>query len=171
MLKKYSQKRTLNNLFIFSFIIISIIKSSYSLCNKSNCPESRGICSGGTCICKDNYITVNNALVNNKGIYCNYPVKSRLAAVLLEFFFPFGVGHFYSGNTLLAIIKLALFIILLSMCCSILCCVSAKMVSICSSIIVFIVIITLILLVGMEIFDLVGYGLGIYNDGNGIIMR
>ena len=171
MQKRYVQIIHLKNKFFLIFISVSLINSVYLVCNKSNCPESRGTCSGGTCICKNNYITISNAYVDNKGIYCNYPVKSKLMAVLLEFFFPFGVGHFYSGNTLLAIIKLVIFIILLSMCCSILCCVAGKCINIVSSIICFTIIASLIALVCMEIFDLVGYGFGIYNDGNGVMMR
>ena len=167
MAKKYNFQRIL---FIIS-IILSIIKSSYSICNQQNCPSNRGYCRGNECICDQNYITINNAYIQNKGVNCNYRVKSRYIAFLLEFFFPFGIGHFYSGNTFLAIIKLALFIFLISMCCSVLCCVVGKVLSACSAIICILVLLSIIGLVFMEVFDLVSYGLGLYPDGNGVKMN
>ena len=164
------KKNFSNKIFIIILLSLSLINSSYSACNESNCPKSRGTCSGGYCICNDKYITMNNKNINNNDIYCNYPLKSRITAFLLELFFPFGIGHFYSGNLLLAIIKLAIFILLFSMCYSILCCAAGKILGACSVIISLIVILSIICLILMEIFDLVGYGFGIYNDGNGVMM-
>ena len=151
-------------------ITLSLIKTALTVCNQSNCPPTHGECIGNICVCKEKFMTVNNEKIKNNGIFCNYVLKSRFLAFLLEFFFPFGIGHFYSGNIILAIIKLALFILLISMCCSILCCAAGKILNICSTIICIIVVLSLIGLVFMEIFDLVGYGLGIYTDGNGIAM-
>ena len=166
-----SSKKNISNKILFLILLtLSLINSSYSACDESNCPKSRGTCSGGYCICNDKYITMNNKNIKNNGIYCNYPLKSRITAFLLELFFPFGIGHFYSGNLLFAIIKLAIFILLFSMCCSILCCAAGKILGACSVIISLIVVLSLIGLILMEIFDLVGYGLGIYNDGNGVMM-
>ena len=157
-------------IFLIILITLSLSNSVLTVCNQINCPPTHGECNGNICICKEEYTTINNQKIKNNGIFCNYPLKSRLIAFLLEFFFPFGVGHFYSGNIFLAIIKLALFILLISMCCSILCCAAGKILSICSTIICAIVVLSLIALVFMEIFDLVGYGLGIYKDGNGVLM-
>ena len=170
MSKNNNHKNSSNKLLFIILLTLSFIKLASSICNESNCPKSRGTCSGEYCICHDKYITMNNKNIKNSGIYCNYPLKSRITAFLLELFFPFGIGHFYSGNLLLAIIKLAIFILLFSMCCSLLCCAAGKMLGACSSIISLIVILSLVGLILMEIFDLVGYGFGIYNDGNGVIM-
>ena len=170
-----SKNCKLNNIFkliLFTCLIsLSMNQYGYSVCNKDNCPPSRGVCSNNNqCICNKNYITVDNQMVKSNGQYCNYYIKSKYMALLLEFFFPFGVGHFYSGKTLLAIIKLTLFIILVCACCSVLCCVAGKVVNACSIIISILVVLCLVGLVLMEIFDLVGYGFGIYTDGNGITL-
>ncbi len=170
MVKKYNQNKYFHNILFLIIITLSIIKTSYSICNQNNCPPNRGYCRGNECICEPNFITLNNAYVKNNGVYCNYKVKSRYMAFLLEFFFPFGIGHFYSGNTVLAIIKLALFIFLLTMCCSVLCCVVGKVLSACSAIICILVLLSIIGLVFMEVFDLISYGLGFYYDGNGVKM-
>ena len=121
-----------------SFIILTLltlIDSTYSVCNSVNCPPLRGICSENKCICEENYATINNKYIQNNGIFCNYHLKSRFVAFLLEFFFPFGVGHFYSGKTILAVIKLGLLALLFLMCCSVLCCVASKAVNACYAII------------------------------------
>ena len=157
---------------IFSILILmSLIKSSYSFCNLDNCPKQRGICSNdGQCICNKNYITVDNYLVNSNGMYCNYHLKSRYIALILEFFFPFGVGHFNSGKTLLAFLKLALFVFLVCGFCSLLCCIVGKVLSAVSYVLLILIILSIIGLVIWEIFDLLGYGFGMYTDGNGVNM-
>ena len=163
--KNYFQK----SLFVI-LITLSLIQSTYSVCNAVNCPPLRGVCSGNLCVCEEGYLTVNNKNIQSNGVFCNYHLKSRFVAFLLEFFFPFGVGHFYSGKIVLAVIKLSLFVVLFCMCCAVLCCVSGKVVNTCSFIISAIVVLCLIGIVFMEIIDLVSYALGIYNDGNGIEM-
>ena len=162
-------KEIYQKLFFIMLITISLIKSSYSFCNIDNCPPQRGTCYGNQCLCEPNYVTIN--IGKNKNIYCNYHVKSRYMALLLEFFFPFGVGHFYTGNILLGAIKLALWILFICMFCSVLCCVAGKVINACSVIISLLVILSILALICMQIFDLVSYGLGIYKDGNGIEMN
>ena len=165
-----SNKNTEKRLFII-LITLSLIKSAYSACNQQNCPPLRGLCNGNVCVCEENFATINNEYIHSNGISCNYHLKSRYVAFLLELFFPFGVGHFYSGKIYLAIIKLGLLVVLISMCCSVLCCVVSKSNNNpCSFVICLILFLSLVALVIMEIFDLVSYGLGLYNDGNGIPM-
>ena len=164
-----SLKKSEKLLFI-SLIILSLIKTTISVCNTSNCPPSRGDCISGQCKCKNNYATIDNSFIKSNGISCNYRLKSSLMALLLELFFPFGVGHLYSGKTLLAIIKFLLFLFLLSIFCSLLCCVIGKVVNACTTIIFVIVILSLIGLVFMEVFDIISYLLGFYRDGNGVNM-
>ena len=171
-MKKICNHKIISNKYIlFIMITLSLIKSAYSWCNTLNCPSSRGLCNGNICVCEENYLTVNNKQIHNNGIFCNYHLKSRFVAFLLEFFFPFGVGHFYAGKSILAIIKLGLFVILISMCCSILCCVVGKPSNnTCSLILCLIAVLSIIGIIVMEIFDLVSYALGIYTDGNGVEM-
>ena len=158
-----------NNYFLFIILIIfSLIQSTYSACNSVNCPPLRGVCSGNLCVCEEGYLTVNNKKIQNNGVFCNYHLKSRFIAFLLEFFFPFGVGHFYSGKTYFAAIKIGLFVLMISMCCTILCCVNVKAVNGCSFFISLVLVLCIIGILAMQIFDLIGYALGIYKDGNGV---
>ena len=156
-------------LFLF-LITFSLIKTSLSVCNLENCPPSRGLCNGNICVCEENFQTVNNKYVHNNGIFCNYKLKSRFVAFLLEFFFPFGVGHFYAGKTYFAVTKIGLFVLMISMCCTILCCVNVKAINGCSFFISLVLVLCIIGILVMQIFDLIGYALGIYNDGNGVEM-
>ena len=154
---------------IYTILIsISLIKTAYSVCNLENCPPQRGVCYGNRCICQSNYITTN--IGNSNGIFCNYRLKSKMIAFILEFLFPFGVGHFYSGNIILGVIKLGLWILLISMFCSILCCIAVKVINACTIIIFLTILLSVLGLVFMEIFDLLSYGLGIYKDGKGYEM-
>ena len=41
--------------------------------------------------------------------YCNYKQKAQLTAFLLEFFLPFGSGHFYALRYLSGVFKLLIF--------------------------------------------------------------
>ena len=170
MQNNYKTKKISKNLIFIILISFSLFKLSYSVCNPSNCPPLRGICSQNRCVCEEGYMTVNNKIIQNNGVFCNYHLKSRFIAFLLEFFFPFGVGHFYSGKTILAVVKLGIFVLLICSCCTVLICLPKKDVNACSVIVCLIVVLCIIGLIFMEIFDLVSYGLGIYNDGNGIEM-
>ena len=107
------------------------------------------------------------------GIFCNYTLKSRYIAFVLEFFFPIGAGHFYAGKTILAGIKLGFFVlIVLSF--IFMCCLLAKNrndTNAGSIILTIIIILSLVGLILMQIFDLIGYAAGIYSDGNGVEMN
>ena len=169
-MNKFQDKNLFLKLLFTILIALSLIQSTYSACNPVNCPPLRGVCSGNECICEEGYITVNNKKVQNNGVFCNYHTKSRFIAFLLEFFFPFGVGHFYSGNMVLAVIKLALFVVLICTCCAVLCCVTGKVVNTFSFVICVIVVLCIIGIVFMEVFDLFCYAFGFYKDGNGVKM-
>ena len=170
MSKNNNSRKNSKNLLFFILISLSLIKSINSNCNEMNCLPTRGMCSNNQCICNENYITTDNKVLENHGLFCNYELKARFIAFLLEFFFPFGVGHFYSGKIYLAIIKLGLFAIMICSCCCVLCCVVGKEAGALSFTICIIIVLSIIVLVVMEIFDLIGYGLGIYTDGNGYQM-
>lgn len=45
----------------------------------------------------------------NQNVNCTYQQKRQMSAFLLEFFFPFGAGHFYSQRSLPGALKLVLF--------------------------------------------------------------
>ena len=90
------------------FIILSLLSLVFSqecIIGK-NCPNKQGICVGTSCNCLDGYITVlNSKLSQTEQIYCNYPQKHHLIALILELFLP-SIGHFYVGKYWFGIIKL-----------------------------------------------------------------
>jgi hypothetical protein len=98
--------------------LITLLKINICLkCSPSNCPPLQGICEKNVCICSKNFKTVNNQYIKSYGINCNYQIKYKLIAFLLELFFPIGVGHIYAEKTNMAILKFTLFVIfILSFC-------------------------------------------------------
>ena len=78
---------------------------NFLICNRLNCPKSRGVCTrDNKCICIGDYMTHPDR--EKYGDYqCNYQQANQSKVFLLEFLIGFGVGHFYLGNTILAIIK------------------------------------------------------------------
>ena len=171
MVQKLNAKNYQSYKFIFIFIIFFYqIQAVSSACNPSNCPPLRGLCSNNYCVCEEGFATVNNKYIRNNGIFCNYILKSRYIAFILEFFFPFGAGHFYSGKTTLAFIKLGLFVILILSFFGLLCMIVKYRISTNAGSITltFFTLLSLLILILMEIFDLVAYATGIYSDGNGV---
>ena len=156
--------------FLIFFTLLALISSTNSACNISNCPPVRGSCFSNVCVCDERYTTVNNQYVKNNGINCNYELKYKLYAFLLEFFFPFGMGHYYSGKTIFFIIKLFLFGGLILSCCFIACFLAEDKITGCQTALTLIFLLCAILLVILQIIDLVSYGFGIYYDGNGVPM-
>ena len=173
MVKNFNTKQNSFNELLFFFVInICLIQSVTSICNASNCPPLRGLCSNNICVCEDGYTTINNNKIKNDGIFCNYILKSRYIAFLLEFFFPIGAGHFYSGKTILACIKLGMFVVLIISSILVLCCKSKNRFNANPGAITLTILILLCILgiFFMQIFDLIGYAFGIYLDGNGVEM-
>ena len=162
-----------NKLLPLIIISICLIKSVNSICDATNCPPLRGICSNDQCICENGFTTVNNNQIKNNGVFCNYILKSRYIAFILEFFFPFGAGHFYSGKTILASVKLGLFVILIISLISILCLVAKNRntTNAGSVILSIVIVLSLLTIILMQIFDLIAYAAGIYSDGNGVEMN
>ena len=165
----YKNKFLSNNILLLIFICF-LIQSVNSACTTLNCPPLRGLCSNNICVCEDGFTTINNKYIKTSGIFCNYKLKSRYIAFLLEFFFPIGAGHFYSGKTILASIKLGIFVLLIFAMIALLCCNSKgknkpDMITI---ILAIVIILCLLSLIFMQIFDLIGYAAGIYVDGNGV---
>jgi hypothetical protein len=75
--------------------------------SSSNCFLPFGICvNSTTCMCLPDYANFNKTGIHNPTMFCFYKKKKVIIAGLLELFFPFALGHFYSGNLKLAFIKL-----------------------------------------------------------------
>ena len=171
--KHYNNLYCFKNLLLFILISFSLIKSATSICNALNCPPLRGLCSNEICVCEEGFATVNNKYIKNNNIFCNYILKSRYIAFILEFFFPFGAGHFYSGKTILASIKLGIFITLIISFFLNLCFVTKNKNNPTASalIIATITVLCLISIIIIQTFDLIAYAVGIYTDGNGVPMN
>ena len=157
-------------LFLISLLLLTLISSINSACNISNCPPVRGLCTNNVCVCDPKYATVNNKYIQNNGINCNYELKSKLYAFLLEFFFPFGMGHYYSQKMILFSVKLCLFGGLILSCCCLACFLAENKITGCQTILTLIFLLCFLSLIILQIIDLVSYGLGLYYDGNGVAM-
>ena len=99
--------------FIYYLILnISIFKNIISLDNISQ--KCQALCSieGGECLsnnlkckCKEGYTTLFN---EENFLFCNYKRSYKIVAGLIEFFFGFGFGHFYTKRYLNGFIQLFL---------------------------------------------------------------
>ena len=162
-----------NKLLFFILLCLYQFQTVSSACDSLNCPPLRGLCSNNICVCQEGFATVNNYYIKNNGIFCNYSLKSRFIAFALEFFFPFGAGHFYSGKTILACIKLGFFVLLIfsSICALCLNAMNESSSKTGTIILTLIILISILGIILMQIFDLIAYGAGIYSDGNGVALR
>ena len=103
-------------------IIITIIKLINSednnkklpiICGIQKCDSLGGFCSKYiNCTCHKGYDT----LFKINDLKCNYKMYSKFKAGILEFFFGFGIGHFYSLRYHFAEFKLSLYLFLI-LCC------------------------------------------------------
>ena len=170
VLKHFTNHYFFNKFFLLILISFSLIQSVTSVCNALNCPPLRGLCSNDICACEEGFTTVNNKYIKNNGIFCNYILKSRYIAFLLEFFFPFGAGHFYTGKTILSTVKLGIFVVIIISFFALLCFnpKNRNGENTCALILSVILVLCLISIIIIQIFDLIGYATGLYSDGNGV---
>lgn len=132
-------------------------------CNEKNCFYPNGRCiNNTTCGCTREYASfkVDGEVSDH---YCAYERKKQLVSFMLEFFFPFGVGHFYSGRVLIGILKL---IVCFSQC------IFAGL-GVCFAKDAGMVLVILLLIFGCvyivwELVDIILIALNIYKDGNGV---
>ena len=88
--------------------LFSLIVSQQCIAG-TNCPFNQGFCSGGTCQCLEGYKTFyDKSLPVEKQIFCNYQQTNHFIPLVLEFFPPIGLGHFYIGRYIHGCIKLIL---------------------------------------------------------------
>jgi hypothetical protein len=85
--------------------------SKTDTCNHLNCFTPHGKCEDKyTCMCKKGYVHAPY-LTGDKFVFCNYAQKKHIVALILEFIFPFGFGHFYSSRNMIGMVKLILAIV------------------------------------------------------------
>ena len=75
-----------------------------------NCPNDRGFCKAGECICINNFWTLKNYQSTTLNTFCNYQRHNHYKLLIFEFFIPTS-GHFIAGKYYLALFKLILLII------------------------------------------------------------
>lgn len=153
-------------LLLFCLFISSSCDALY-ICNKYTCPLLNGKCGrDNECECVFGYTTIDNIKFGD--FHCNYKMKSQVKAFLLEFLIGFGIGHFYIGNKILALVKL----LFASMTCFIICQLPSiekiKSIKICAY---YIQMIFGSFLIIWQIVDSVLIGCGVYKDNNGIPLR
>ena len=142
-----------------------------NVCNAQTCPLPFAYCSTPqNCHCSAGYAHVVQVSGTSPIVTqpCQYTQKKQLVAFLLEFFFPFGVGHLYSQRTLNGVLKLC-FVLLTPclMCCLTICglSISEKMGGV--------AVMALGVLYSLGTFawlitDLILFGINKYSDGNGV---
>jgi hypothetical protein len=74
-------------------------------CGVEVCPIETSICYIHQCLCDKFHSSLKDDF-----ILCTYELKFVLVAILLEFFFPFGIGHFYALRYIYGYFKLFFFI-------------------------------------------------------------
>ncbi len=148
-----------------------ITNTTEVICNHNNCPSFQGVCYDNECICSHGFATHNEFNTSNTPIiYCNYKLKSKFVAFFLELFFPFGAGHLYAGNNILAMIKFISFSMIICSCCGILCTIALEDKGCGMKCFVIFFIFMIVFWILFELIDLFCYAFGIYKDGNGIPM-
>jgi len=135
-------------------------------CDDKNCPPDIGTCSGTSkCNCENKY--ANAPKLSKKT--CSYKRKSQKTAFLLEFFIPFGAGHFYVGKWLLGVMKLLFtlvaIIIVHTMACCCMTCLQDKTFSV---VYMFFFAVTPILTGIWWIADIIMFGTNYYLDSNSV---
>lgn len=82
-------------------------------CSKSNCKSPNGEClNTNFCICEKIYANLNDNLIKNNG-FCLYERKYQYIAFTLEIIFSLGLGHFYCKRYFYGSCKMILCVFLL----------------------------------------------------------
>jgi hypothetical protein len=139
------------------------------ICGTNNCNAERGVCYMNTCYCLNGFTSVEG-----RDIYCDYKMKNHYVALLLEFFFPFGAGHFYAENYLLGSLKSAFVLFLIVSVCLFYNYFTGDLTNIKTNKLVYLIITYLFCTAVYLIWNLVDillFGLNIYKDGNNIKME
>ena len=133
------------------------------LCSENNCFSPYGTCiNKTTCRCTTDYASFK-IKEDNSQFYCAYERKKQLVSFILEFFFPFGVGHFYAGRILMGVLKM---IVCFSQC------IFAGF-GMCFAQDAGMVLMILLLIIGLVyiswgFIDIILIALNVYKDGNGV---
>ncbi len=163
-------------LIVYLKISLSQSKNLYSnhteteqICGAINCNAERGVCYMNTCYCFNGFTSLKG-----RDAYCDYKMKNHYVALLLEFFFPFGAGHFYAENYLLGSLKLAFVLFLIISICLFYNYFTGDVSNIKTNKLIYLIntfLFCLAVYLVWNLVDLLLFGLNIYKDGNNINME
>lgn len=142
-------------------------------CTMQNCMPPYGSCTDNhTCKCLDGYANFTPEGQEPSTRYCTYAQKKQLVAFLLEFFLPFGTGHFYIGQVLVGVLKVLIwfapFVITMLMTCAVL----SKDTSTLTGLIVTVLVCGFIC-TGLiwQLVDIIIFAVNGFKDGNGVPLQ
>jgi hypothetical protein len=161
-------------------------------CTPINCRFNQGMCVMNKCECFYGFVTMNkfksfagseltnlsrvskthNTAIASEIDFCTYKQHCKITAFFLEFFFPIGAGHFYVGKYHLALFKLAMFLVFFCFICGEFFFIRCKLSALnkCHLYLALGIVADIFLWLCFHLFDLVNYGFGFYQDGNGIAL-
>ena len=86
--------------YLHCITFLSLFKLFFFDCiPEHNCPKDRGECHKNKCYCYEEFWTLGKEEDDILGFhYCNYAKQSRFKPLILEFFIPIGLSHYYWGN-------------------------------------------------------------------------
>lgn len=159
--------------FIVLVTAVSLISQTLSSedieteCTFANCPLGKGTCYENTCICSIGFTTQPKSKID-----CEYEQKEHSISFFLEFFLPFGSGHFYAERVFFGIIKLCLFTLLCVFWCGDICGLRIRFTlnSRWDKIHIGTVLINLMAFSCLHLVDLICFGFNFYKDGHGVDM-
>jgi hypothetical protein len=150
----------------FNYMDMLIVKGD---CNSNNCKET-GQCNNSDCVCNDGYAQdPHNSTPSSSDMRCSYKLKSQALFFLIEMFTWIGIGHFYAGRILHAIVKLAVILFTIITDCFLRNFFRKGSKS--WIILYWIIHLLYFFILFWHVFDLVMIALNKYSDGNGMIIR
>ena len=97
--------------YLYYITFFSIFKLfSFNCIPNKNCQKNKGECYKNKCYCYEEFWTLKTEKDSNNPnfIYCDYAKQSRLSPLLLEFFIPIGLSHYFWGSKKLFFLKIFL---------------------------------------------------------------
>ena len=133
-------------------------------CTKNNCEKC---ITSNRCQCPNGYAQDPRKSVSEHEKSCQYKRKNQWIYFLLEFIFPFGIGHFYANRILNGLIKLFLLAIIITL--DFVFKNVIKDFKTKTNFNIFIIIAYILYTIG-HIFEIIMIGINKYEDGNNIIL-
>ena len=154
-------------LLFFLALFSSVLSEGLFCSTNEDCNGNKGNCVNSTCFCITGWTVSPGSSID-----CNYQQINQSYYFYLEFVFLYGLGHIYAGNYVLGIVKLVLFVFLITQLTLIPICskfVDDKCDNGCIRLLVGLFFLFFSMgFFGWVLFDLIAIGNGFYYDGNGV---